>query len=133
MHPSSIHRRPSPPSRILPWVWAGLALPCAAGDSPVPSQGSVFDVRAFGAAGDGKTLDTRAIQAAIDACSEAGGGKVVLTAGTYLSGSIHLRSRITLALDAAARLVGTSDTEAYNHYTLRGEAPHLGLHPEFLL
>ena len=54
--------------------------------------GEVFDVRAFGARGDGRTKDTAAIQRAVDAAHEAGGGTVEVPAGTYLSGSIFLKS-----------------------------------------
>ena len=66
-----------------------------------------FDVRNFGAKGDGKTLDTAAVQKAIDACGEAGGGIVELTAGTYLCHPIFLRSRMTLQLDDGATLQAT--------------------------
>ncbi len=65
----------------------------------------VFDVRAAGAAGDGKTLDTAAINQAIDAAAKAGGGTVFFPAGEYLSYSIHLRSHVTLHLDSGAVIV----------------------------
>lgn len=55
---------------------------------------SVYDVRDFGAVGDGVTKDTAAIQAAIDAASSAGGGTVELPSGTYVSGSIWLKSNV---------------------------------------
>lgn len=58
----------------------------------------VYDVRAFGARGDGKTLDTAAINKAIDVAAAAGGGTVNFPAGTYLSVSIRLRSNITLRM-----------------------------------
>ncbi len=67
-----------------------------------------FDVRNFGATGDGKTLDTAAINKAIDAASGAGGGTVRFPAGTYLSFSIHLKSHIELQLDAGCTLVAAS-------------------------
>jgi polygalacturonase len=66
----------------------------------------LYNVRAFGAAGDGKTLDSPAINRAIAACAGAGGGTVVLPAGTYLSGSIQLKSNIRLLIDAGATLLG---------------------------
>ena len=68
------------------------------------SRGTL-DVRAFGATGDGKTLDTPAINKAIDAAAAAGGGVVRFPAGNYLCYSIHLKSHITLFLDAGATIV----------------------------
>ena len=65
----------------------------------------VYDVRAFGARGDGKTLDTSAINRAIEAAAAAGGGTVNFSAGTYLSVSIRLRSNITLQLNPGASIV----------------------------
>jgi polygalacturonase len=69
----------------------------------------MVDIRTFGAAGDGKTLDTAAINAAIAAASDAGGGTVVFPAGTYLSYSVRLRSHITLHLEAGAVLLAAGD------------------------
>src|SRR5258707_1078945 len=68
-----------------------------------PSTG-VFDVKSFGAVANGNTLDTVAIQQAIDAAHAAGGGVVHLSAGTYLSVSLRLKSRVTLSLGAGAVL-----------------------------
>ncbi len=73
-----------------------------------------YDVTQYGAKGDGKTLDSDAINAAIDAAVKAGGGQVVLPAGTYLSGSIRLKSNIELHLEAGATLLATSDKQAYD-------------------
>lgn len=64
-----------------------------------------FDVRQFGAVGDGVALDTAAINRAITAAHAAGGGTVVLPAGDYLSHSIRLCSRLTLELRAGATLI----------------------------
>jgi polygalacturonase len=66
----------------------------------------MYDVRAFGAIGDGKALDSPAIDLAIAACAKAGGGMVFVPAGTYLCGSIHLKSRIHFYLDAGATILG---------------------------
>ena len=73
--------------------------------SRTAAQSGVHDVRAFGARGDGKTLDTLAINKAIGAAAAAGGGTVDFPAGTYLSGSIHLKSNITLQLGDGATIV----------------------------
>jgi polygalacturonase len=64
-----------------------------------------FDVRDFGAAGDGKTLDTPAINRAIEAAAAAGGGAVILSAGDYLCFSIRLKSRVHLVLEQGATII----------------------------
>jgi len=67
----------------------------------------------FGAVGDGRTLNTQAIHAAIEACDRRGGGTVVLPAGRYVTGSLFLRNNITLHLEAGAVLVGSEDPADY--------------------
>jgi polygalacturonase len=64
-----------------------------------------YDVRAFGAKGDGKTLDTPAIDRAIEAASAAGGATVSFSAGTYLCYSIHLKSNVDLYLGPGATIL----------------------------
>ena len=88
-----------------------------AAHAAVASAAGVFNIRDYGAAGDGQTLDTRAIQKAIDACAAAGGGQVLLSPGAYLSGTVHLKSHVTLFLDAGATLLGTTDLDQYQHPT----------------
>jgi len=61
----------------------------------------------FGAVADGKTLSTASIQAAIDYVSANGGGRVILTSGNYVCGSIYLKSNVTLHLEAGATLLGS--------------------------
>ena len=75
----------------------------AAPSVPAPPGG--VDVKAYGATGDGKTLDTAAIDRAINAAAAAGGGTVRFPAGNYLSYSIHLRSNVTLQLEPGATIV----------------------------
>ncbi len=75
-----------------------------------------YNVRDFGAAGDGVKLDSPAINRAIDAAVAAGGGTVVLPPGTYLSGSVHLKSNINLQIDAGAVLLGAPQTPENNPY-----------------
>lgn len=67
----------------------------------------------YGAVADGSTLNTDAIQKAIDACSEAGGGTVFLPPGRFMSGTVQLRSRVGLELEAGAVLVGSPNVEDY--------------------
>ena len=71
-----------------------------------------FNVRDSGAAGDGKTNDRAAIQKAIDAAG-AGGGEVDFPPGVYLTGSLELKSRVTLHLDKDARIQGSPDPSDY--------------------
>jgi polygalacturonase len=71
----------------------------------------VFDVRTFGAKGDGLTLDTGAINAAIDAAAAAGGGTVHFPSGNYLSFSVHLKSHVAIYLDAGSTLVAAEPSE----------------------
>jgi hypothetical protein len=74
----------------------------------------VHNVKSYGAAGDGAALDTRAIQKAIDQAAAAGGGTVWFPAGTFLSGTVVLRSRVTLHLSPGATLLGSPRIADYN-------------------
>ena len=67
--------------------------------------GIPYDVRAFGAAGDGKTIDSPAINRAIDTAVANGGGTVYFRAGNYLCYSIHLKSKVALFLDQGTKIV----------------------------
>lgn len=73
-----------------------------------------FNVRDYGAKGDGVTKDTAAIQAAIDAASGIGGGTVIVPAGLYLSGSIFLKSNIDFYIQGGATIKGSPDIADYN-------------------
>ena len=68
-----------------------------------------FDIRDYGANGDGKTVNTTAIQKAIDACSASGGGRVVVDGGTYSTGTVILKSGVELHIEANAVLLGSPD------------------------
>lgn len=73
-----------------------------------------YNVRLFGAKGDGVQLDHHAINAAIDSAVAHGGGTVIVPAGTYLCGSIHLKSNIDLHLEPGAVIKATADKTAYD-------------------
>ena len=101
---------------------AGTALPAlasATANDPAGSAASIFNVRQFGAAGDGKTLDTPAVNRAIAAAADAGGGTVLFPAGTYLCFSIHLKSNVHLHLEQGATILAAEspkpgDSTGYN-------------------
>src|SRR5262245_22524619 len=70
-----------------------------------PSGRGAFNVRSFGATGDGKAIDSPAINNAIEAAAAAGGGTVLIPAGTYACYSIRLKSNIALYLDQGATIL----------------------------
>lgn len=78
-----------------------------------PSSG-IFNVREFGAKGDGIAKDTAAIQAAIDAAHAAGGGEVRVPAGRYISGSLFLKSHVDFNVCAGATIEASKDPSDYN-------------------
>lgn len=78
------------------------------GSAPAP----LFDVHTYGAVGNGTTKDTAAIQSAIDACAGTG-GSVVLSGGTFLSGTLTLKSNMTFFIDGTATLLGSTTTTDY--------------------
>jgi polygalacturonase len=80
------------------WAAPGLA----------PLTGTVLNVRDFGATGDGSTIDTSAIERAITAAFERGGGTVFFPAGVYACYTIHLKSMVTLYLDRGATILAAS-------------------------
>jgi polygalacturonase len=107
----------------LPAALAALMLFCAwlrgvpAGAADSATSGTdgaakVFDVRQFGAAGDGKALDTDAIQKALDECGKSG-GTLRFGPGTYLSKPVFIHSRTTLELEAGAVLQATDETNDF--------------------
>jgi polygalacturonase len=72
-----------------------------------------FSITTFGAVPDGTTLATGAIAKAIDACHQAGGGRVVVPAGTFLTGAIHLKSNVNLHVSDGATLLFSTDPAQY--------------------
>ena len=96
-----------------------------------PRPSLVFDVREFGAKGDGNTKDTAALQQAMDRCWVLGGGEVKVSAGDYLTGALALRSNTILRLEKDANIVGSPDLADYPVSQVRWEGKwipgHLGL------
>jgi len=94
---------------MLPGRSFGQEIPTSAAKNGAemghPVWGLVYDVRAFGAAGDGKTIDTPAINRAIEEAVRAGGGTVFFRAGNYLCYSIRLKSKVAIYLDAGATII----------------------------
>ena len=103
------------------WLGAGaaasglLAVPRAeaqaAGDNYRGAR--IYNIRDFGAKGDGVTLDTSAMQAAIDACNKDQGGTVLVPAGVFVIGTVELKSDVTLHLAAEGKLLGSGDGKRY--------------------
>ena len=93
----------------------------------------VYNVRDYGAVGDGQTLDTQAINQAIRACNQAGGGTVLFTPGEYVTGTFIMLSHVTLNLEAGAVIKGSTNLVDYlpksdfNARGFNGEGKRMGL------
>ena len=98
-------------SRNLSASGTGIELVSLLAPNPTASanKDGIFNVKDFGAAGDGKTLDTDSINKAIEAANATGGGTVRFPAGTYLSASIRLKSNVTLYLEAGSTIEAVSE------------------------
>ncbi|MCL5282877.1 MAG: glycoside hydrolase family 28 protein [Planctomycetes bacterium] len=86
---------------------------CAGGASTLSGAQVLYDIRDFGAKADGQTLCTPALQAAVDKCAAAGGGTVYLPPGRFLSGTIYLKTGVTLHLDGGCTLLGSTNLNDY--------------------
>lgn len=73
-----------------------------------------YNIRDFGAIGDAVTKDTKSIQAAIDTCSEQGGGTVIVPQGNYLTGTIMLKQNVNLHLEATARIISSMEEQDFD-------------------
>ena len=106
---------------VVVWIWfAALLSACAAASPSI----SIHD---FGATGDGKTLDTAAIQKALDTVA-AGGGQVRVPAGRYVTGSLVMKSHTTLHLESGAALLGSANPSDYPIIRARWEGIETNCH-----
>ena len=103
--PSSSTIESSAPSEAMPFVMPEIRPP------EIPARR--FIITAFGAKGDGHTLNTAAFRQCIDVCVKSGGGQVVVPAGLWLTGPIEMQSRIDLHLDKGAVILFTPDRSQY--------------------
>jgi len=107
----------------LPVLAATLSLFMLPGAAPAAAgQARIFNIADYGSIPGGGTLDTAAIQKALDACGQAGGGIVKVPSGTYLIGTLYLRDNVTLSLEAGATLLGSPRIEDYSpHHLIVGK------------
>jgi polygalacturonase len=98
---------------LVLWVALCLGIPALAGNPGKAVHTSVFDITSFGAKGDGITLNTLAIQAAIDSLASLGGGTVIIPEGRFLSGCLNLKTGVRLNLESNAVLLGSTNPFDY--------------------
>ena len=129
MNPTDLLRRDL--LKLSPMALAGSlsGLPGKKHEEPVQAPGPLFDVRKYGATGDGKALDTAAINKAIDAAAAAGGGTVFVPAGNYLCFSIHMRSNVQIFLAQGCTITAADsprpgETTGYNGGTYDAAEPN---------
>src|SRR3954470_1561256 len=111
MHTAKISRR-----KLIGIVPAAAGL-LSAQSQPASDKNlgaKTYNIRDFGAKGDGKTLDTAALQSAIDACNKDQGGTVLVPAGVFVIGTVEMRSNVTLHLAAESKLLGSADGKHYH-------------------
>jgi hypothetical protein len=104
--------------------WLGLASTAALASGAAAAQPAAgnsgtagtrtYNIVDFGAKGDGKTLSTQAVQAAIDACTKDQGGTVLVPAGVFVIGTVEMKSNVTLHISAQGKLMGSADGKQYH-------------------
>ena len=110
---------PASRRRWLGWIsgaslTAGLLRAAAPPADGTAAGTRTYNITDFGARGDGKTLATEALQAAIDACHKDQGGTVLVPAGVFVIGTVELKSNVTLHLAAQGKLLGSADGTQYH-------------------
>jgi polygalacturonase len=104
---------PARKALLFPWLFV-IAILSATAELKADS-GQLLDATEMGVVGDGATVNTIAIQKAIDTCSAGGGGAIQFTAGHYVTGTIQLKDNVTLRLDEKAVLLGSTNAADYRN------------------
>lgn len=94
------------------------------------AQNNLFNIISFGAVGDNKTINTKALQTAVDSCNAKGGGDVIIPQGIFLTGTVHLKSNIHLKLNAGAVLRGSPNLDDYENFI--PDTPYIPVHKGML-
>ena len=110
-------------SCVCPGLFLVVMMCCAGTAFPAG-----ISIGTFGAVGDGKTVNTAAIQRALDTVADGGGGEVLIPAGRYVSGSLFLKSHTTLHLKAGAVLQGSANPDDYPIVQARWEGIETNCH-----
>jgi len=108
---------------IIPMIGFVMSSRSQASESAIlttsQATASTYDVRTFGAVGNGITMDTKAVQAAIDHCHAAGGGTVLVAGGRYLTGTLYIKSHVCLRVESGAVILGSTHIADYSTDTDR--------------
>jgi polygalacturonase len=102
-----------------------MAAAAPADTTPSTLGTRVYNITDYGAKGDGATLATQALQAAIDACTKDQGGTVLVPAGVFVIGTVEMKSNVTLRIAAQGKLLGSADGKQYHaadEIPLRGDS-----------
>jgi hypothetical protein len=105
-------------ARRMAWLCFALLVSLPAPLLGAEGNVSIFNVKNYGATGKKADNAQKAIQKAVDACAEAGGGTVYLPPGEYTSGTIHLRSHVRLYVETGATLFASQDSAVFDKSTL---------------
>jgi polygalacturonase len=104
-------------TRMIKSKLSGLTLLCSLVFLISSCNSNLYNIEKFGAIGDAETMNTLAIQRAIDKASEEGGGKVIVPQGQFVTGALHLKNNVELHLDKGARLLGSTNRLHYGEDT----------------
>jgi polygalacturonase len=117
------HLRSPTAMQRIGWIVFGLITLLCVTTLSAEQRSGTFNIRDFGATGDGVTSDTKAINEALDACGKAGGGQVLVPAGNYVCGTLHLRSHVQLFVATGATILGTTNLAEYQQPSIPDTMP----------